>query len=169
MSINIIAAISNTRQLGLDNKLLCHLPNDLKRFKQLTENSIVVMGYNTYKSLGRSLPNRINIVLTRKKEHDLPPDVFVYNSIESVLHEYIHVANKQVEMWIIGGELTYKQFFEHANKLYITVIDHSFEKADCHFPEFKMSDWKVIENVKNEADEKHLHDFYYITYQRKIV
>jgi dihydrofolate reductase len=168
LSINLIAAISRINQIGFENDLLCKLPNDLKRFKQLTENHIVVMGYNTYKSLGKSLPNRINVVLTRKKEHDLPSDVFVYDSIESVLHEYNHVANKEIELWVIGGESIYSQFMNHADKLYLTVIDNKFEKADTHFPTFDTNDWTVIDYEHNRADDKNEFDHWFITYERKI-
>lgn len=168
MPIHIIAAISNENQIGYKNELLCRLPNDLKRFKQLTENNIVVMGYNTYKSLGRSLPNRINVVLTRKKEHDLPSDVFVYDSLESILHEYNNYANKEIDIWIIGGEQTYAQFMPHADFLHLTIIDTVFPQADTHFPKFTLDHWKPIGITENKADDKHDFDFYYVTY-RKIV
>jgi dihydrofolate reductase len=167
MSINIIAAISNTRQLGLDNKLLCHLPNDLKRFKQLTENNFVVMGSNTFHSLGRSLPNRHNLVLTRKTKHGLPRDVFVYNSISDILDEYENYADKQVELWVIGGQNVYEQFLKHADKLFITVIDHHFPEADVHFPEIDLTDWRVVEHIVNKGDDTHEFDFHYVIYERK--
>jgi len=167
MSIKIIAAISNTNQLGYKNELLCHLPNDLKRFKELTTGDFVIMGKNTFNSIGRSLPNRQNIVLTTSVNHNLPVDVYAYHSVEDVLFEYENYSEKQETLWIIGGGKVYSQFLPFADYIYLTIIDTEFQYADTYFPEFNLDDWKVIDHVINKADDKHEFDYHYVTYRRK--
>jgi dihydrofolate reductase len=168
VSINIIAAIGLGNELGYKNGLLCELPEDMKRFKRLTSNHFVVMGSNTFHSIGHHLPNRQNIVLTTKTNHKLPNDVFVYNSVLDVLHEYENYGNKEVELWIIGGQSIYEQFLPHADKIYLTIIDHVFDNADTFFPRFSLMDFKVVESIPNKADEKHPYDYHYVTYERRI-
>lgn len=168
MTINIIAAISKTGQLGYKNDLLVRLPNDLKRFRQFTESNFVVMGKNTFESIGKALTHRHNLVLTKNTNHDLPDEVFVYNSISSLLHEYDNYANQDVQLWVIGGANVYEQLLSYADYLYLTEIDHVFESADCYFPEVDCSQWELIEYIHNNADEKHPYDYIYKTYKRKI-
>lgn len=167
MTINIIAAVGLNNELGYKNELLVHLPNDLRRFKQLTEGSFVVQGRNTYESIGKPLPNRTNILLSRNTQLDIHPAVFVYNSIDDVLWEYENYAEKQIDLWIIGGAEVYKQFLPHADRIYLTVIDNIFKYADTYFPQFDLSDFKVIEHIENKADDKHIFDYHYITYEKR--
>lgn len=165
--INLIAAIDLNRGLGFENDLLVKLPSDMKNFKKLTTGHFVVMGSNTFKSIGHHLPNRQNIVITRNTKHDLPNDVYVYNSIHDVIHEYNNYSNKEVDLWVIGGQQIYEQFIEHADRLYLTVIDNYFQKVDTFFPPFNLLDWMVIENKENKADEKNPYDHYFVTYERR--
>lgn len=165
--INLIAAIGVNRELGYQNKLLCSLPNDMKHFKELTSGHTVVMGHNTFKSIGKHLSNRKNIVLTRNTDHDLPRDVFVYNSVEDILFEYKNYAQEDIELWIIGGEQIYKQFLSYADKIYLTIIENHFNKVDTYFPPFSFLDWKVTENIRNEADEKNPYVHSFVTYERR--
>lgn len=167
MTINIIAAVSKTGQLGYQNDLLVKLPNDLKRFKRLTESNFVVMGKNTFESIGKPLPHRHNLVLTRNTNHELPNEVFVYNSISSLLHEYEYYGEKEQDIWVIGGANVYEQLLSYADNLYLTEIDHVFENADCYFPDIDYSQWELIEHIRNKADDKHLYDYKYKTYKRK--
>ena len=127
--ISIIAAIGKNNELGLNNDLIWHLPNDLKYFKEKTMNQIIVMGYNTFVSLGRILPNRKHVVLTFEKIR-LPLDVIQFNNLED-LNNYI----KDKDVFIIGGASMYKQFIDKADRLYLTEID-STHKADAYFPNF---------------------------------
>jgi dihydrofolate reductase len=167
LSINLIAAIGVNRELGYKNQLLCHLPNDLNHFKELTTGHFVVMGSNTFRSIGKHLPNRHNIVLTHKTKHDLPDDIYAYHSVEDVLFEYENYANKEVELWIIGGEQIYKQFLPHADRIYLTIIENHFSKVDTWFPPFSFLDWKVTSNIRNEIDEKNPYVHSFITYERR--
>ncbi len=167
MTINIIAAMGLNREIGKDNNLLWNLPNDMKRFKELTQNDFVLMGSNTYYSIGKPLSNRQNIVFSRKVKHNFPNDVYVYNSIEDILHEYENYADKQVDMWIIGGQSIYEQFINVADYLYLTIVHHDFNQADTYFPKFDINDWKIIEHIDNKADDQHLYDHSFVTYKRK--
>ncbi len=127
--ISIIAAIGKNNELGLNNDLIWHLPNDLKYFKETTLNQTIVMGYNTFVSLGRVLPNRKHIVLSFEKIK-LPDEVIQFNNMED-LKNYI----KDKDVFIIGGASMYKQFIDECDKLYLTEIDDT-HKADAYFPKF---------------------------------
>lgn len=167
MSINLIAAISTTGQLGYNQSLLCHLPNDLKRFKEMTQNNYVVMGRTTFNSIGRPLPNRHNIILTRNKNYKVPIGTFVYNSLHEVVSNYHSHNSDEQELFVIGGGDLYSQAMQYADKLYITRIEHQFEKADTYFPKIDLSQWRKTETVYNWADKDHEYDYTYLTYERK--
>lgn len=155
--IKIIAAISKNRVLGDDNKLIWSLPNDLKRFKKLTTNNTVVMGRKTYESIGRPLPNRRNIVITRDENyHD--DNIEVVNSIE----EALLLCNN--DCFIIGGGQIYQQTLDLADKIYLTVVDEEFE-GDTFFPELG-KDWFKVSKVDNEINENHNYKYTFIDYER---
>ena len=137
--ISIIAAIGKNNELGLNNDLIWHLPNDLKFFKEKTLNQNIVMGYNTFVSLGRVLPSRKHIVLSFEKVK-LPLEVIQFNNLED-LNNYI----KDKDVFIIGGASMYKQFIDKADRLYLTEIDNT-HKADVYFPNFDKSlfDKKIL-------------------------
>jgi dihydrofolate reductase len=167
MTISIIAAIGLNRELGYNNKLLCHLPNDLKYFKKLTIAQFVVMGRKTYESIGHCLPNRHNIVLSRDITYNVPDGAYVYNSLDDVINEYKSYNNNENELFIIGGADIYRQALPKANKIYLTIIDHKFENVDAYFPPFSLDEWEVTENIKNVVDEKNPYDHYFVTYKRR--
>ena len=124
--INIIAAIGNNLALGKDNKLIFDIPEDLQYFKKVTTGKTVVMGRKTYESIGKALPNRKNIVLTRQNI-DID-DVEIVHNVDEIL-------NRQDEIFIIGGEEIYKLFIPYADNIYLTEIDAEAE-ADSFFPDF---------------------------------
>ena len=128
--LKIIVAIGKNREIGKDNKLLWHLPEDLKHFKNLTKNSTVIMGYNTYLSIGRPLPNRKNIVLCDKVLNI--EGVEVYNNLEKCLKE-------NDDAYIIGGQSIYEQTLKYVTELHISYIDKEFKDADTFFPAFEKS------------------------------
>ena len=165
--ISLIAAISRTNQLGYQNKLLCYLPNDLRFFKQLTtsgEHNIVVMGRKTFESIGKPLSDRINIVLTKNKKFK-HKGVFAYHSVEDILKQYKNYGECKPNLWVIGGEMIYRQFIPYADRLHITLIDHVFEKADAHFPQIT-NEWELISEQYNPADENNLYDHYFRIYEK---
>ena len=137
--INIIAAVGKNLELGLDNKLIWNIPEDLQYFKQMTTNKTVVMGRKTYESIGRPLPNRNNVVLTRK---DIKIDGI--NTIKN----YEEVLSMNDEVFIIGGESIYELFLPYADNLYLTEIDGSHE-ADTYFPYFDKELYDVLTKDKD--------------------
>lgn len=161
--ISIIVAIGENYAIGKDNKLLWHLPNDLKRFKRITEGFTVIMGKNTYYSLPkRPLPGRDNIVLTDKPGEQVDTCEMAY-SIDDVILK----CDDHKENFIIGGASVYKQFFPHAQKLYITKVHATFE-ADTFFPEIDPTNWEIVDSEEHPQDEKHIYPYSFITYRRKV-
>lgn len=162
--INTIVAVDKNWAIGKDNKLLAHIKCDLEYFKRTTNGHIVVMGYNTYMSLPiKPLPNRTNIVITRK---DIELDgCIVVNSIDNLFKKLDDIKDNK-EVFIIGGASIYEQFLPYSDRLFITHIFHEFE-ADTFFP--KVDDSWEIENVnagRENIDHKYPHVF--TIYKRKI-
>ena len=156
MSYSIIAAIGKNNEMGKDNQLLWHLPSDLKFFKETTLNHTVIMGKNTYLSIGRPLPKRTNIVLSSSLEDD---KVIVCKSLEEIKN-YI---NEDEEIFIIGGYSIYKTFLPLASKLYLTHINKEFD-ADVFFPEVNYEEYTseiIDEGIENNLEYKH------VLYKRK--
>ncbi len=161
--LSIIAAISENNVIGKDNKLLWHLSEDLKRFKELTTGHTIIMGRKTFESLGGILPDRKHIVLTRDMNYNIDSDwVKVVHDIEE-LKDYINDDN---ENFVIGGALIYKQLERYTQKMYITKIYKTFE-GDAYFPKINEDEWKEIEREKGLKDEKNPFDYEFITYVRK--
>jgi dihydrofolate reductase len=160
--ISIIVAIADNNAIGKDNKLLWHLPEDLKRFKRITLGHSVIMGKQTFYSLPRRpLQDRTNIVLTTNTAEFIDGCQMAH-SIEDV----INLCHENTENFIIGGASVYKQFLTIAQKLYITKVHASFD-ADTFFPEIDVNTWKVIETEEHKADKKHPFDYTFVTYLRK--
>ena len=133
--VTLIAACAKNRAIGKDNKLLWHLPSDLKRFKRLTTGKTVVMGRKTYESIGKPLPNRKNIILTNNKDLVIE-GCEVINSISEL--------NLMEDIVIIGGEQIYNLFIDYADVIELTLIDKEFE-GDAFFPEIDLT--KFIKDV----------------------
>lgn len=136
MDVTLIAAIGQNNELGKDNDLIWHIPEDLKFFKENTLNKYIVMGLNTYLSLPRKLLNRKYIVLTHK-EFEADDDIKVCYNMEELL-EYIKTLN--TEIMVIGGASMYGQMIDYADKMLLTEIDDS-RMADVYFPKFNKDDW----------------------------
>lgn len=150
--ISIIAAVGKNRELGKDNKLLWHIAEDLKHFQKLTTGHAVVMGQKTFDSIGKPLPNRLNVVLSKDPELEIDGCV-VSNSI----NEAIKIgADYSDEIFIIGGGSVYAQTIDKADKLYLTLVDAEFE-ADTFFPDY--SEFKKIVFEKKESDENYQYKF----------
>ena len=161
--LSIIVAIANKNVIGKDNKLIWHLPEDLKRFKKITTGHKIIMGRKTFESLGRILPNRKHIILCNDMEMDIEDEnVEVLDDI-SKLDKYI---NSDEECFVIGGATIYKLLMPYASKMYITKINQDFE-GDVYFPEIKEEEWKAITSEKGLKDEQNPFNYEYITYIRK--
>ena len=161
--LSIIAAISDNNVIGKDNKIIWHLPEDLKRFKELTTGHTIIMGRKTFESLGKVLTNRKHIVLTRDTSYYIDDDnVEIINDIEE-LEKYI---NSEEENFVIGGAIIYRQLMDKTQKMYITRIHQKFE-GDAYFPVIDENQWNIIEKVQGNSDEKNSYDYEFITYVRK--
>jgi dihydrofolate reductase len=158
--ITIIAAIAEQNALGKDNQLIWHLPADLKRFKQVTSNHHVIMGRKTYESLGKPLPNRTNIIITRNGNFKAEGCIIVNSLLQA-----IEAAKKDKNPFILGGAEIYKQSIEIADKLDLTFVHHQFE-ADVFFPEIDKTIWKETSRENYKADDKNKFDFSFVEFER---
>ncbi|MFH1181121.1 MAG: dihydrofolate reductase [bacterium] len=147
MIISIIAAIGNDRVIGKNNKLPWNLPEDMEHFKKLTMGKPVIMGQRTFESIGRPLPERKNIILSRDDNFQTS-GCLVAKSIDEALEAARET--KAAEVMIIGGESVYVQFLPLADKMYLTVVEGDFE-GDAYFPEFSYNEWKETERVDNNG------------------
>lgn len=161
--LSMIVAVANNNVIGKDNKLIWRLPEDLKRFKSITSGKTIIMGRKTFESLGRVLPNRFHIVLTKNKEYKFEHEQVkvMYDSNE--LKEYI---DSEEECFVIGGEAIYKMLMPLCTKLYITKLYEDFE-GDTYFPEIDENVWKIEKREKGIKNEENPYDYEYIDYIRK--
>lgn len=142
MKISMIAAIaSDNRALGLNGRLIYHIPEDLKRFKEITSGHPIIMGRKTFESIGIPLPNRTNIIITRNQDY-FAEDVVIVNSLEEALRQ----AQGDDEVFIIGGGEIYKQAIDMADKLYLTIVEGNPE-ADTFFPDYSQFKRVVFEEA----------------------
>lgn len=148
MTLSIITAMSINRVIGINNRLPWYIPSDLRRFKELTIKREVVMGRKTYESLGRALPDRTNVILTRQK-YFKAPGCEIINSLNLV-------TLAKGEAFIIGGAEIYQQTIELCNRMYITEIQKDFD-GDTFFPEFDKDDWKETQREKHFYNDLEYH------------
>ena len=157
----IIAAVGENNALRKDNDLVWHLPDDFKRFKELTTGHYIIMGRKTFESFPKPLPNRTHVVITRQKDYK-PEGCIVVNSIEKALE----LAKGDEQPFIIGGGEIYKLGLPFSDKIELTRVHESFD-ADTFFPEINEHEWELSKSVHHPKDEKHKHDFTYLTYFKK--
>lgn len=158
--ISIVVAISENNAIGKDNQLLWHLPADLKHFKNITTGHTIIMGRKTYDSIGKPLPNRRNIIITRQKDLNLE-GVEVVNSLE----EALSLSKDEEEVFIIGGAEIYKQAVAVSHRIYLTRVHQEFE-ADAFFPELDDESWEEVEKVDHLPDEKNKFAYTFSTLER---
>ena len=158
--LTLVVAISENNAIGKDNQLLWHLPADLKHFKEITSGNTIIMGRKTYDSIGRPLPNRRNIVVTRQNNLTIDKAEVV-----SSLEEAISLCKNEYEIFVIGGAEIYKQALKHTNRIYLTTIHQNYE-ADAFFPELKNNEWIEISKEYHEADEKNNVAYTFSTLER---
>lgn len=160
MIVSIVVAIAKNNAIGKDNKLLWHLPKDLKHFKDITSGHTIIMGRKTYESVGKPLPNRRNIIITRQ---NISIDgCEVVNSI----NEALKLGTEEDEVFIVGGAEIYKQAMALTDRIYLTIVHQEFD-GDTYFPEIKENIWKETERQDHDPDEKHLFPYSFITLDRR--
>ncbi|HEU4964630.1 MAG TPA: dihydrofolate reductase [Bacilli bacterium] len=160
MTISLIVAMDENRLIGQDNRLPWHLPNDLQYFKKVTMGKPVIMGRKTFESIGRPLPGRRNIILTRQQGYRVE-GCEVIHSLEE-LKAYQHTSD---EVFCIGGAEIFHEILPYADRLYITRIYASFE-GDAYFPEIDESQWKVVSSEEGATDEKNREAHTFFVYER---
>ncbi len=161
MKISMIAAMAKDRVIGLDNNMPWHLPADLQYFKRVTLGKPVIMGRKTYQSIGRPLPGRVNIVLTRDKDLQIE-GVTCVQTVEQALVLVQDVA----EVMVIGGATIYEQFLARATRLYLTFIDLQVA-GDTQFPDYQaVAQWREIEREAHSADQKNQYNYQFVTLER---
>lgn len=164
MMISAIVAVSNNNAIGVDNDLPWHMPADLKFFKKTTLGSYVLMGRKSFDSVGKPLPGRTNIVITRNKEF-YNSSIHIFNSIsEGIL--FAKNADQE-ELFILGGSNIYSQTQNIWDKLYLTKIDVDIPHATAFFPKLDFQDWQLASEDKHKADEKNPYDYNFCLYERK--
>ena len=161
--LSIIVAKAKNNIIGKDNKLIWHLPEDLKHFKELTTGHSIIMGRKTFESLGRVLPNRKHIIFSQN------PDFKVYNENVEVVHSLLQIQDLiegEEEAFVIGGAMIYNFLMPYVKKMYITEIDEEFD-GDTFFPKINTEIWKETSREKGIKNEKNNLDYEFVTYERK--
>lgn len=160
MKISIIVAMAENRVIGRDNQLPWHLPADLKHFKATTLGKPILMGRKTWESIGRPLPERTNIVITRDENYTASGCVVVHS-----LDAALRAAEHHAEVMIIGGAELYRQVLPQADTLYLTLVHGEFE-GDTRFPQWETDAWREVERIDHEADDRNPHAYSFITLER---
>lgn len=157
--LSIIVAADRNNVIGKDNALIWHLPNDLRYFKEKTTGHAIIMGRRTFESVGKPLPNRRNIIITRN------PD-FKADGCEVVtsLNEALQLVSPDDENFIVGGEDIYRQALPVTNRVYLTRIDHAFE-GDRHFPQLG-AEWELTEQTQGIVDDRNAFAHTFQTFTR---
>ncbi|WP_421272370.1 type 3 dihydrofolate reductase [Aeromonas taiwanensis] len=164
MQISMIAAMAHDRVIGLDNQMPWHMPADLAHFKRVTLGKPVLMGRKTFESIGRPLPGRRNLVISRNAGFNAP-GIEVFSSIDEVLATLSEIGTPD-ELMVIGGGHLYGQLLPRADRLYLTRIDLAVA-GDTRFPAFDDEQWRLVESEAHPADEKNPHPYCFETWQRR--
>ena len=159
-TVTLIAAASENNIIGKDNKLIWRLSDDLKHFKELTKGHFVIMGRKTFESMPKALPNRTNVIITRKTDYKAE-NAIVVNSLEKALK----VAENDNQPFIIGGGEIYKLSMEIADRIELTRVHTSIE-GDTSFPEINLEKWQEVKNEKRLKNEKNEYDFSFLRYDK---
>ncbi|SEF75586.1 dihydrofolate reductase [Nitrosomonas ureae] len=166
MCLSILVAMAKNRVIGRNNQLPWHLPADLKHFKLLTMGQTIVMGRKTYESIGRPLPGRANIIITRQSGYEVP-GATVVNSLQDALLICEESSAINNESFIIGGEKLYRQTLDICQRMYITEIQSDFE-GDVVFPEFDRSNWEEIQRDKHISVNDAQIEYHFVILERKV-
>ncbi|MGC4378742.1 dihydrofolate reductase [Fictibacillus sp. Mic-4] len=158
--ISYVVAMDENHLIGSKNKLPWHLPADLKYFKKVTMNKPIVMGRKTYESIGKPLPGRENIVLTRDRNYKAEGCTVIY-SVEDI------IKRDNEEICVIGGAEVFRLFMPYVNRMYITKIHETFE-GDTYFPDFNEKEWKIVSKTPGQVDEKNKYPHDFIVYDKKM-
>jgi dihydrofolate reductase len=160
--IILVAAASENNALGKDNQLLWHLPDDFKRFKEITSGHYIIMGRKTFESLPKLLPNRTHIIITRQPDYK-PENCVIVNSFVDA----IDAVPRGEDAFVIGGGEIYNLSMPFADKIELTRVHASFEDAGAYLPELDVAHWELVNEEYHPRDERHQFDFTYQTFLRR--
>lgn len=161
--ITLIVAVGKNNELGKENDLVWHLPNDFKRFKKLTTGHHIIMGRKTFESFPKPLPNRVHVVITRNEKYKREGTIIVHS-----MKEALQIAKNDTQPFIIGGGEIYSLGIPNADKIELTRVHGSFD-ADTFFPEIQINEWELIKEEHHDLDEHHKYAYTYLTYLRKNI
>jgi len=161
--ISAIVAMSENHVIGDNNQLPWFLPADLRHFKGITTGNPILMGRKTYASIGRPLPNRTNIIITRNPSFNAPGCIVV-TTIHAAIQRALLDGNN--EIFIIGGAEVYAQLMPHIERIYLTIVHQTFE-GDAYFPELDRTEWKECENITHRPDEENVYPYSFLRLERR--
>jgi dihydrofolate reductase len=161
--IKILVAFDENRVIGKNNALIWHLPADLQRFKALTTGHVIIMGRKTYESIGRPLPNRTTIAITRQAEFK-PDGIITAHSLDEAILKAKSISRDDI--YIVGGAEIYQVGLSHADQILVTQLHDIFD-GDTYFPEIPADTWEVVSRERGVTDEKNKFQYSFLTYQRK--
>ena len=159
--LSIIVAKAKNNVIGKNNKLIWNLPEDLKRFKELTTGHVIIMGRKTFESIGRILPNRKHVIFTNNTDFN------INNENVEIVHSMLQIQQyieSEEECFVIGGAMIYNLLMPYVTKMYVTQIDEEFE-GDTFFPKIDEEKWKIVERIPAKEESKVKYEF--LTYERK--
>jgi len=161
MIISLIAAMDKNQVIGKNNSLPWNLPADMKYFRDKTKGKPVIMGRKTFESIGKPLPKRTNIIVTRDENYKAESCVVVHSTDEA-----IKATGNAEEVMVIGGSQIYKEFLPKANKMYLTLIDAEFD-GDTFFPEYNIEEWNETSYEEHERDSENQYDYRFVVLERR--
>ena len=161
--VSLIVAIARNRVIGINNTLPWHLPADLKHFKALTMGHHMIMGRKTFESIGKPLPGRTSVVVTRNADYSTP-GVMVVNSLDAA----IATCGNDEEIFVIGGAELFQQSIKLADRIYLTEIDADIS-GDTTFAEIDHTTWQEIERTSNAPDEKNAYSYHFVVYEKAFI
>jgi dihydrofolate reductase len=161
--LKILVAFDENRVIGKNNTLIWHLPADLKRFKSLTTGHVIIMGRKTFESIGKPLPNRTTIVISRQADLQIE-GVIIAHSVEEAILKAKSITREDI--FIVGGAEIYALSLALADQILVTQLHDIFE-GDAYFPEIPLASWEITEKERGITDEKNAYQYSYITYTRK--
>ncbi len=161
--LKILVAFDENRVIGKNNTLIWHLPADLKRFRALTTGHVIIMGRKTFESIGKPLPNRTTIVISRQADLQIEGAIITHSVEEAILKAK---SLTREDIFIVGGAEIYALSLPLADQILVTQLHDIFE-GDAFFPEIPLDSWEVIERERGVTDEKNAYQYSYLTYSRK--
>jgi len=161
--LKILVAFDENRVIGKNNTLIWHLPADLKRFKTLTTGHVIIMGRKTFESIGKPLPNRTTIVISRQADLKIDGAIITHSVEEAILKAK---SITREDIFIVGGAEIYALSLALADQILVTQLHDIFD-GDAYFPEIPSESWEVTEKERGITDEKNAYQYSYITYSRK--